>query len=264
MLSRNSAKSSSKTFRTALCRSHSSSSAPPLFAPSGSTSANTEIPYGDPSCASSSYLPQHPSSAPQTPEQLRASTEKPNLTPEQKDVIEKIIRVDQAGELGANLIYEGQHFVLKRKRDKKVASLVQDMWDGEKKHIAAFDKLIHQHEVRPTALYPLWKVAGFALGAGTAILGKRAAMACTEAVETAIGEHYDAQIRSLSSPLFPPETSHPSIPLLKEIITEFRDDELGHLDTAVQNESQLAPAHALLSALIGGGCRVAIAVSEKI
>ena len=65
------------------------------------------------------------------------------------------------------------------------------MWDGEKKHIATFDKLVTQHGVRPTFLYPVWKAAGFALGAGTALMGKRAAMACTEAVETIIGEHYD-------------------------------------------------------------------------
>lgn len=66
------------------------------------------------------------------------------------------------------------------------------MWDGETKHIAAFDKIVAQYGVRPTALYPLWKMAGFALGAGTAAMGERAAMACTEAVETVIGEHYDA------------------------------------------------------------------------
>lgn len=72
--------------------------------------------------------------------------------------------------------------------------MLQGMWDGEKKHIAAFDKLVTQHEVRPTLLYPLWKAAGFAVGAGTALMGKRAAMACTEAVETVIGEHYDAYV----------------------------------------------------------------------
>jgi ubiquinone biosynthesis monooxygenase Coq7 len=74
------------------------------------------------------------------------------------------------------------------------------MWDGEKKHIAAFDKLVTQHEVRPTLLYPIWKVAGFALGAGTALLGKRAAMACTEAVETVIGEHYNSSATFTSAP----------------------------------------------------------------
>lgn len=128
--------------------------------------------------------------------------------------------MDQAGELGANLIYQGQHAVFARGKDKSLADIVQvrpfaaraafadrltlilqHMWDGEKKHIAVFDKLVTQHDVRPTALYPLWKVAGFALGAGTALLGKRAAMACTEAVETVIGEHYNSCVPSLAPQL---------------------------------------------------------------
>lgn len=87
------------------------------------------------------------------------------------------------------------------------------MWDGEKKHIAAFDKLVTQHNVRPTALYPIWKVAGFALGAGTALLGKRAAMACTEAVETAIGEHYNRSAPTLSSFCSPTPPLTPEVPL---------------------------------------------------
>ena len=65
------------------------------------------------------------------------------------------------------------------------------MWDQEKKHIAVMDKLVVQHRVRPTILTDVAKGAGFALGAVTAMLGKEAAMACTEAVETVIGEHYD-------------------------------------------------------------------------
>lgn len=155
------------------------------------------------------------------------------------------------------------------------------MWDGEKKHIAAFDKIVTQHQVRPTLLYPLWKAAGFALGAGTALMGKRAAMACTEAVETAIGEHYDACVSpSVHSPLAhsdpanrqlksldnPAEfgSKHESVELLKRVLKEFRDDELEHLDTALKNEAQLAPAHALLSAVIASGCRLAIATTSKI
>lgn len=135
-----------------------------------------------------------------------------DLTPAQRTHLERIIRVDQAGELGANYIYMGQLAVLSRGKDQRVIDLVQvsphssffaplpltnrstplqHMWDGEKKHIATFDKIVSQHGVRPTFLYPIWKAAGFALGAGTAMMGKRAAMACTEAVETIIGEHYD-------------------------------------------------------------------------
>lgn len=128
---------------------------------------------------------------------------------------------------------------------------------------------------------PVAKVAGFALGATTALMGKEAAMACTEAVETVIGEHYDEYVfhpsQSQSIPClhcasvysqlkeFEPLTNaHPSLPLLREIITEFRDDELEHLDIAVANDSQKAPAHALLSTVVGAGCMVAIELCKRI
>ncbi|SGY69920.1 BQ5605_C004g03078 [Microbotryum silenes-dioicae] len=278
---------------------HSSSSSAPSFVPFSRTSADTEIPYGEPTQASSAYLPQHPSTQPSTstftststststPDPAATTSTPSTLTDRQRHVLEQILRVDQAGELGANWIYKGQHAVLKRKRDGRVANLVQDMWDGEKKHIATFDKLITQHGVRPTALYPVWKAAGFALGAGTALLGNRAAMACTEAVETVIGEHYNSYVhRFLNGSLEVGPTStnrvdvkpfrqlkelhlafpndHASIPLLKQLLLEFRDDELGHLDTAVENESQQAPAYALLSAAIATGCRLAIGISGKV
>jgi len=246
-------------------RLHSTSSPRPSFAPSGSTSAGTEIPYGEPSLASSAYLPsQRLASGQAAPDASPGTKGTPaTLTRKQRKLLEHIIRVDQAGELGANWIYKGQHAVLQRGKDRKAAGLVQEMWDGEKKHIATFDKLVTQHAVRPTLMYPLWKAMGFALGAGTAMMGTRAAMACTEAVETVIGEHYDSQLRALSLSTFPID-SHPSLPLLSNILEEFRDDELGHLDTAVENESQQAPDYALLSAVIATGCRVAISVTEKI
>ncbi|GAA5870945.1 hypothetical protein JCM16303_001640 [Sporobolomyces ruberrimus] len=242
-------------------RSHSSSSSSPSFVPNSHTSADTRIPYGDSSCASSAYLPRAPDAPePTTTLDPRATSETPQLDKRQRDILEKIIRVDQAGELGANYIYRGQRAVLGLGTDKKTTDLVQAMWDGEKKHIAAFDKLVTQHDIRPTALYPVWKAMAFGLGAGTAIMGKRAAMACTEAVETVIGEHYNEQLDQLKQD-FP---DHPSLPLLKEVLTEFRDDELEHLDTAVENEAQQAPAYALLSAVIAGGCRWAIAATSKV
>jgi demethoxyubiquinone hydroxylase (CLK1/Coq7/Cat5 family) len=72
--------------------------------------------------------------------------------------------------------------------------VLQAMWDAEKKHIDTFDKMVVQHRVRPTLLYPLAQSLGWALGASTALMGREAAMACTEAVETVIGEHYDEQV----------------------------------------------------------------------
>lgn len=119
------------------------------------------------------------------------------LTPKEREFIEPMIRVDQAGEVGAYYIYKGQIAVLGH--DKKLRPILQEMWDQEKVHLARFDDLIGHHRVRPSLLRPIWEVAGFAVGYGTAMIGKEAAMACTEAVETVIGNHYDDQLRELTS-----------------------------------------------------------------
>jgi len=188
-----------------------------------------------------------------------SSTSTPShLSRAQYETIDKAIRVDQAGEIAANWIYRGQMAVLGR--DPNVGPVIQAMWDQEKKHLEVMNKLQIQHRVRPTVLSDVSKVAGFALGAVTALMGKEAAMACTEAVETVIGEHYDDQLKELDTL---PE-SHASVPLLKSVIREFRDDELEHLDTAVEHHSQRAPAHALLSAVVGAGCQVAIELCKRV
>ncbi|KZT03403.1 COQ7 protein [Laetiporus sulphureus 93-53] len=183
-----------------------------------------------------------------TPEQLRKG---------QRRALESALRVDQAGELAANYIYMGQKAVLGR--DPVTGSLIQEMWDQEKKHLAVMNKLQVQHQVRPTMLWNVALVAGYGLGAVTALMGREAAMACTEAVETIIGEHYDDQLKEMED--LP--TSHPSVPLLRKVIVEFRDDELEHLNIAVENYSQRAPAHALLSTVVGAGCKVAIELCKR-
>jgi len=202
--------------------------------------------------ASSIYLDQTQAKNP------AVSTTPKDITPQQRDALDAALRVDQAGEVAANWIYMGQMAVLGR--DPKTNVLLQEMWDQEKKHLAVMDKLQVQHRVRPTLLTDVAKVAGFGLGAATALMGREAAMACTEAVETVIGEHYDDQLKEIESL---PE-DHPSVPLLREVITEFRDDELEHLDIAVDNFSQRAPAHALLSSVIGAGCKIAIELCKRV
>jgi ubiquinone biosynthesis monooxygenase Coq7 len=110
-------------------------------------------------------------------------------------MLDPLIRVDQAGEVGAYYIYKGQMAVLGN--DKKLKPILQEMWDQEDKHLTRFNELVGEHRVRPSLLRPLWEVAGFAVGFGTAMIGKEAAMACTEAVETAVGNHYDDLLREL-------------------------------------------------------------------
>lgn len=171
--------------------------------------------------------------------------------PTERERIARIIRVDHAGEYGARRIYEGQLAVLGRTRH---APLLQHMKEQEEEHLRTFSRLIAERRVRPTALLPLWHVAGFVLGAATALLGPRAAMACTVAVEEAIDEHYAAQAAAL------PEHEAP----LRETIERFRAEELEHRDIGLANEAEQAPAYRLLSAAIKAGCKVAIRLSERV
>jgi ubiquinone biosynthesis monooxygenase Coq7 len=124
----------------------------------------------------------------------------------------------------------------------------------EADHLARFDRLLTERRVRPTALAPVWRLAGFALGAGTALLGEKAAHACTEAVETVIEQHYAGQVEELGE--LEPE-------LAAELI-RFRGEEIAHRDQAVAEGAREAPGYRLLSAVIGAGCRAAIKISEKL
>jgi 3-demethoxyubiquinol 3-hydroxylase len=165
--------------------------------------------------------------------------------------IEAMIRVDHAGEYGAVRIYEGQLAVLK---GRAAASTIRHMAEQEQRHLKTFDRLINERKVRPTALEPVWRIAGFALGAATALMGERAAFACTAAVEEAIDEHYAGQIEALGE----------SEPDFKKTVEDFRADEAAHRQTALDNGAEQAPGYRLLSSAIKAGCRVAIKLSEKI
>ena len=166
--------------------------------------------------------------------------------------VESMIRVDHAGEFGAVRIYEGQLAVLGNRKSAAVAS-IRKMAREEEKHLAAFDKLVNERRVRPTALEPVWRVAGFALGAATALMGEKAAMACTAAVEEVIDEHYASQIEKLDSD-----------PDLKAKVADFRADEIAHRDHALAAGAEEAPGYRLLSSAIKAGCRIAIKLSERI
>ena len=171
--------------------------------------------------------------------------------PTPREFVARAIRVDHAGEYGAKRIYQGQVAVLGR---TKYGPMIEHMKEQEQVHLDTFSRLIGERRVRPTALLPIWHVAGFALGAATALLGHRGAMACTVAVEEAIDEHYRAQEEALGED----EAE------LKAHIEKFRAEELEHRDIGLENEAAQAPAYRLLSAAIKAGCKVAIRLSERV
>ncbi len=171
-----------------------------------------------------------------------------DLTDEQ--LIARMIRVNQAGEYGAVRIYEGQISVLGKTSSGPV---LRRMAEQEREHLDTFNRMIAKRRVRPTVLTPVWHLAGFALGAGTALLGKKAAMACTVAVEEVIDEHYAHQGEQLGDD----EAD------LRETVNAFREDELEHRETALAHDAEGATGYEVLTSVVRTGSRLAIWLSER-
>ena len=169
-----------------------------------------------------------------------------------RSILEEIIRVDHAGEYGATRIYDGQIAVFGK--NSKIGKTIQHMADQEQEHIQKFEELIVKNRVRPTALIPVWNVAGYALGVSTALLGEKAAMACTVAVETVIGNHYGEQLSLLED----------DQKELKKTIKKFKADELEHHDIGIAHDAEKTPGYKVLSKVIELGCKTAIKISKKI
>jgi 3-demethoxyubiquinol 3-hydroxylase len=171
-----------------------------------------------------------------------------------KSRLGQMLRVDQAGEMAAVQIYRGQHAVMRAAGRDRIARQLAEMQAHEAVHLDRFNALLNERGVRPTLMTPLWRAAAFGLGVGTALLGEKAAHACTEAVETVIEGHYAQQVEELKD----------REPALAAELAQFRDDELAHRDHAVEEGAREAPGHRVLSAVIQAGCRAAIKISEKI
>jgi ubiquinone biosynthesis monooxygenase Coq7 len=188
---------------------------------------------------------------------MTADTPRPRLPgdPDRDEMLARMLRVDHAGEHGAVRIYEGQLAVLGQ---SKMGPVIRHMAAQEQRHLAAFNKMLPERRVRPTLLSPLWHVAGFALGAATALMGERAAMACTVAVEEVIDEHYAKQTQALDQEFGPQEAP------LRDTIEDFRREEVAHRDEGLAHGATEAPGYEVLSAAIKAGSRLAIWLSTRL
>jgi ubiquinone biosynthesis monooxygenase Coq7 len=179
------------------------------------------------------------------------ATEVRRLPGDRAAATQRMIRVDQAGEYGAARIYAGQLAVMGGRA--RVSGEIRHMAAQEQRHLDAFDKLMTERRIRPTLLGPIWHVAGYALGAATALLGPKAAMAATVAVETVIDAHYGEQSDALADG---------ADPELKAMIDDFRADELDHKLRASEHSGE--DAFPMMQAAIRAGCRTAIALAKRI
>ena len=170
-------------------------------------------------------------------------------------ILEEIIRVDHAGERGAIKIYEGQLLALNTiKQNEKLKTIIEEMKEHEKEHLEYFEKEIQKRKIKPTYLLPLWDVMGVALGFGTALLGKKAAMLCTASVEEVIEDHYQNQLKKLGNDEMD----------LKAKIEKFKGEEVDHKNIAYEAGATNKGLYSIMDKVIKTGSRIAITISEKI
>jgi ubiquinone biosynthesis monooxygenase Coq7 len=176
--------------------------------------------------------------------------------PDPRQFVERVIRVDQAGEFGAVRIYEGQLAALRwtGRANSEASRKIAGMARTEREHNATFNRLAAQRRVRPTLLSPVWGLAGFALGAATALMGDKAAMACTVAIEETIDEHYASQAAALGE-----DESE-----LRATVEKFREEEIAHKNEALASGAEQAPGYAALTAAIKAGSKLAIWLSTRV
>jgi ubiquinone biosynthesis monooxygenase Coq7 len=179
--------------------------------------------------------------------------------------ISEMIRVNHAGEMGAKVIYDGQIFALKLKKDYKTLEIVEEMKAQEIEHFNFFDEKIKQKKVRPTLMQPIWGVGGFALGFLTALIDKKSAMVCTTAVEEVIDEHYQEQIKELDFIIKNvDESKQEEFKNLQQNIQQFRDEEIHHRDVAYDNNARDFVGYEPLSKFIKFATKTAIIISKKL
>ena len=172
-----------------------------------------------------------------------------------KKTLEEIIRVDHAGERGAIKIYEGQLLALKTiKQDNDLKDKIEEMKEQEKEHLEYFEKEIQKRKIKPTYLLPVWDLVGVALGFGTALLGKKAAMLCTASVEEVIEDHYQNQLKKLGNDEID----------LKSKIEKFKSDEVRHKNMAYKSGATNKGLYSIMDKAIRAGSKIAITISEKI
>ncbi len=172
-----------------------------------------------------------------------------------KSALHQMLRVDHAGEMAAVEIYNAQLRVFANGANNgAIIKTLEHQKAEEIAHKAEFDVILKDRKVRPTLLEPIWKPLAQFLGYSTALMGEKAAHACTYSVETVIENHYLGQEDALEK-----DNSG-----LLETIKRFREEEVAHKNDAIANGANEAKAFPVLDFIVQNGCKAAINLSHKI
>ena len=169
-----------------------------------------------------------------------------------KKKIDEIIRVNHAGEYGAQVIYKSQ---IRFSKSNLLKEELRRISSEEKVHLEYFEQQMLSNRTRPTIMQPLWRLGGTALGIVSSLLGEKYVHACTEAIESTIVDHYQQQIKYLKKNKIKND--------LRKNIMKFCEEENQHkLNSQKQNYNQQGTF--LFKTVAKNITKLAIKISKKL
>jgi ubiquinone biosynthesis monooxygenase Coq7 len=167
--------------------------------------------------------------------------------------VERILRVDHAGERGAVSIYKAQIMVARYLWPSHVPAL-QEMLSHELAHFALFKAELERRNIRACYALGLWNIGGAVLGFITALLGPKAIWSCTAAIEQTVYKHLLEQMAFLER--------HDSAALLA--VQSIEQDEKSHLAHALDQGGGPIGTNRLIWALVSSSTFIAIWLSQRL
>ena len=162
------------------------------------------------------------------------------------------LRSDHAGECGAVQIYAG---ILAISRNSEVRRFARQHLRTELRHRRFFEEWLP--DAHKSRLIGVWNLAGWLLGATSALFGARAVFATIEAVETFVEAHYLAQIEHMRG--------IPALSDLADTLQAFCDDEVEHQqDAAARLHRPNGAVGRVWANVVGAGSAAGVSIAKRV
>lgn len=157
----------------------------------------------------------------QSPRENPAATvDEPHLDAHEKAHAAGLMRVNHAGEIAAQGLYQGHAAVA---RNREIERQMQDAASEEFDHLAWCEQRLRELDAEPSRLSPLWYAGSFAVGAASGMLGDRWSLGFIAETERQVCAHLSSHLDDL------PAADAKS----RAIVAQMRDEEAEHGDHAI-------------------------------
>lgn len=166
-----------------------------------------------------------------------ATQPEPELAPAERELAGRLMRVNHAGEISAQALYQGQALTA---RLPTVRGKMEQAAIEENDHLAWTEERIHELGTHVSYLAPFWYAGSFAIGALAGVAGDKWSLGFVVETERQVIRHLEGHLAQLPA--------HDAKD--RAILEQMRDDEAHHATTALgAGAAELPPPVKQLMAL---------------